>query len=168
MWLEGLMSKRVHCFEKNELFAMLKISKPGYLEQRLKICLVIKSFLWQKTPKMWGLLLLVFILWACVTMRNSQTEINWYLFLEIGLKSPHRGIDQGREKPGRLTGLRIKTWLCLCPGSCHELWYISSSEGKGRINTSAISESTVARKIRYISFPSLLSYVDKPGYLPFL
>lgn len=50
-----MSKKTVHCFEKKkkkELFAMLKVSKAGYLEQRLKMYLVIKYFLWQIASKM--------------------------------------------------------------------------------------------------------------------
>jgi len=85
-------------------------------------------------------------------MRYSQTEINRYLFLAVMLYSPHKGIDGGRKKPGKLTVCRIKTWFCVHPGSCDDLWYISSSEGKGRTNTSAISESTVFRKLDAFNF----------------
>lgn len=47
---------------KTELFAMMKVSKADCLEQRLEICLVIESPVWQVASQIYDLLMLFLIL----------------------------------------------------------------------------------------------------------
>lgn len=48
-------------------------------------------------------------------MRNSQTEINWYLFLEVVLKSAHRGIDQGEGEARKPNSAQDQNLVVLVP-----------------------------------------------------